>query len=186
MRARGSRPRSAPALAGVHRGPQRPCSRANPQIFRSLIATTDMKRFSESLPELAGSLGNVHHERACAMQRHTLSVARIQSVQPTNLPIFNRDNRYEAVFESLPEIGREFGKCSPRARLRHATPYSLRSPHTERLGNVHHERACAMQRHTLSVARIQSHEGFTAHDLCWIARKSIPKLERRIGAVVSK
>ncbi len=26
---------------------------------------------------------------------------------------------------------RESGKCSPRARLRHATPYPLRNPHTE-------------------------------------------------------
>src|SRR5712692_4587053 len=48
--------------------------------------------------------------------------------------------------------------------------------------NVHHERVCAMQRHTLSVTRIQSHEGFTAHELCWPARKSIPKLEHRIGS----
>jgi hypothetical protein len=47
---------------------------------------------------------------------------------------------------------------------------------------VHHERVCAVQRHTLSVTRIQSHEGFTAPDLCWIARKSIPKLEHRIGS----
>src|SRR4051794_29861598 len=39
-----------------------------------------------------------------------------------------------------------------------------------------------MQRHTLSVTRIQSHEGFTAHELCWPARKSIPKLEHRIGS----
>jgi hypothetical protein len=39
-----------------------------------------------------------------------------------------------------------------------------------------------MQRHTLSVTRIQSHKGFTAHDLCWVARKSIPKLEHRIGS----
>src|SRR6202158_2477195 len=39
-----------------------------------------------------------------------------------------------------------------------------------------------MQRHTLSVTRIQSHEGFTAHELCWIARKAIPKLEHRIGS----
>jgi hypothetical protein len=38
-----------------------------------------------------------------------------------------------------------------------------------------------MQRHTLSVTRIQSHEGFTAHELCWPARKSIPKLEHRIS-----
>src|SRR5258708_22191552 len=33
-----------------------------------------------------------------------------------------------------------------------------------------------------SVTRIQSHKGFTAHDLCWVARKSIPKLEHRIGS----
>src|SRR5258707_6475401 len=39
-----------------------------------------------------------------------------------------------------------------------------------------------MQRHTLSVTRIQSHEGFTPHELCWPARKSIPKLEHRIGS----
>src|SRR5229473_7720725 len=48
--------------------------------------------------------------------------------------------------------------------------------------NVHHERVCAMQRHTLSVTRMQSHEGFTAHELYWPARKSIPKLEHRIGS----
>jgi hypothetical protein len=39
-----------------------------------------------------------------------------------------------------------------------------------------------MQRHTLSITRIQSHEGFTARDLCWIARKSISKFEHRIGS----
>src|ERR1700704_4029520 len=41
--------------------------------------------------------------------------------------------------------------------------------------------ASAPQYHTLSVTCIQSHEGFTAHELCWPARKSIPKLEHRIG-----
>src|ERR1700678_1090695 len=49
-------------------------------------------------------------------------------------------------------------------------------------GVCHHERIRAMQRHTLSVTRIQSHEGFTAHELCGPARKSISKLEHRIGS----
>ena len=38
-----------------------------------------------------------------------------------------------------------------------------------------------MQRHTLSVTRRHSHEGFTARELCWPARKSIPKLQHCIG-----
>src|SRR5258708_32689053 len=39
-----------------------------------------------------------------------------------------------------------------------------------------------MQRHTLSVTHIQSHEGFKAPELCSSAGKSIPKLEHRIGS----
>src|ERR1700704_570302 len=42
--------------------------------------------------------------------------------------------------------------------------------------------ASAPQYHTLSVTRIQSHKGLTAHEFCWPARKSIPKLEHRIGS----
>src|ERR1700682_4765230 len=96
---------------------------------------------------------------------------RVHVVAPTyNLPIFNRDNRDEAVFVEL--AGAD---CV-------ALNFILEDDDAGSLGNVHHERVCTMQRHTLSVTRIQSHKGFTAHDLCWVARKSIPKLEHRIGS----
>src|SRR3981081_3886483 len=96
---------------------------------------------------------------------------RVHVVAPTyNLPIFNRDNRDEAVFIELAGADRV------------ALNFILEDDDAGSLGNVHHERVCAMQRHTLSVTRIQSHEGFTAHALCWPARKSIPKLEHRIGS----
>src|SRR3982074_1973321 len=88
---------------------------------------------------------------------------RVHVVAPTyNLPIFNRDNRDEAVFIELAGADRV------------ALNFILEDDDAGSLGNVHHERVCAMQRHTLSVTRIQSHKGFTAHDLCWVARKSIP------------
>src|ERR1700722_9041214 len=107
--------------------------------------------------------------RALSKRRHRGQ--RIHVVAPTHdLPIYDRDNRYETVFVELAGTDR----VALNLIFEHDDAGSL--------GKVHYKRACAMQRDILPVSCVKSHERFTPHDFCWVVREPIAKLEHRMGS----